>query len=213
MRRPPHSPRVLLTTLALALVAALPAALTAPEPAQARPQSPPRAPTGTTARLTRTADDLTLTVPPSRSAPGYRLQVTTGQLSFTTLRSGGTVLATASGDTGALRFRTAGTWHHATRVTGHAWKDGTLTLTADTTAPGATIEARVTPSADRYQLRWRVIGATPNGSAWPAICRPPVTGTAMERPRPRTAAPPPTSPGRWTAARSCTPPSARPPTT
>ncbi|MGA5581729.1 TIM-barrel domain-containing protein [Streptomyces thermodiastaticus] len=161
MRRPPHSPRVLLTTLALALVAALPAALTAPEPAQARPQSPPRAPTGTTARLTRTADDLTLTVPPSRSAPGYRLQVTTGQLSFTTLRSGGTVLATASGDTGALRFRTAGTWHHATRVTGHAWKDGTLTLTADTTAPGATIEARVTPSADRYQLRWRVIGATP----------------------------------------------------
>ncbi|WP_244217199.1 glycoside hydrolase family 31 protein, partial [Streptomyces carpinensis] len=107
------------------------------------------------------AGELTLTVPPSRTAPGYALHMTRDQLAFTTSRSGTTVLATAPGDAGALRFRTAGTWQHATRVTGWAWKGGVLTLTAATTAAGATVEARVTPSADRYQLDWQVDGAAP----------------------------------------------------
>ncbi|MEU6480893.1 glycoside hydrolase family 31 protein [Streptomyces sp. NPDC047017] len=152
MRRPSRRPRALLAALALAL--ALPATLTAQHRAEAAAAPSPQAP-----RLTTSADRLTLTVPRSRTAPGYQLQVTTGQLALTTRRSGSTVLATAPGDTGALRFRTAGTWQHATRVTHWTWRGGTLTLTAATTAPGATVEARLTPAADRYQLDWRVTGA------------------------------------------------------
>ncbi|MEU7379655.1 glycoside hydrolase family 31 protein [Streptomyces sp. NPDC042207] len=158
MRRPSRSPGVLLAVLGLVL--ALPVALTAPEPARARTL------TGTAAdrsapRLTHSADQLTLTVPADRTTPGYALRVTRNQLALTTSRSGGTVLATAGGDTGALRFRTAGTWRHATRVTDWTWKNGTLTLTAATTAPGVTVRAHVTPSADRYRLDWQVVGAAP----------------------------------------------------
>ncbi|WP_344048297.1 glycoside hydrolase family 31 protein [Streptomyces thermoalcalitolerans] len=132
-----------------------------PDPAQARARaeaSPaPRGP-----RLTPSADALTLTVPSEGTAPGYTLRVMTGQLSLMTSRSGGTVLATAGEDTGgALRFRAAGAWQHATRVTGWDWRNGVLTLTAATTLPGATVRARITPSADRYGLDWRVEGAVP----------------------------------------------------
>jgi alpha-glucosidase (family GH31 glycosyl hydrolase) len=143
---------VLLAALSLAL--ALPAGLGTPGRAEAASAS--RA-----AQLTRSTGELTLTVPPGRDTPGYALEVTTGQLSFTTRRTGATVLATAGGDTGALRFRTAGAWQYATQVTNWTWKKGILTLTADTTATGATVEARVTPSADRYQLDWQVKGTTP----------------------------------------------------
>ncbi|MFB9635085.1 glycoside hydrolase family 31 protein [Streptomyces spiralis] len=152
MRRPTRRPRVLLAALALAL--ALPVGLTAQNRAQAAPA--PR-----TAQLATSAAELTLTVPPDRTAPGYSLHVARDQLALTTRRSGTTVLATAPGDTGALRFRTAGTWQHATRVTDWSWKNGVLTLTAATTVPGATVQARVTPSADRYQLDWQVSGTTP----------------------------------------------------
>nr|WP_316740139.1 glycoside hydrolase family 31 protein [Streptomyces sp. MK7] len=143
---------MLLAALALAL--ALPVGLTAQNRAQAA--AAPRTP-----QLATSAAELTLTVPPSRTTPGYALHVATDQLALTTRRSGATVLATAPGDTGALRFRTAGAWQHATRVTGWSWKNGVLTLTAATTAPGATVRARVTASADRYQLDWQVGGTTP----------------------------------------------------
>ncbi|MEU6809713.1 glycoside hydrolase family 31 protein [Streptomyces sp. NPDC046831] len=136
---------------------ALPAVLTAPVQAAAAAPAAVRAP-----RVTASADGLTLTVPPSAGAPGYAVDVTTAQLRLTTSRSGAGVLATAGGGTGALRFRADGAWQHATRVTGWSWKDGVLALTADTTAAGATVRARVTPSADRYQLDWQVEGATPD---------------------------------------------------
>lgn len=152
MRRRSRRPRVLLAALALAL--ALPVGLSAQDRAEAAPAS--RAP-----RLTDSAGQLTLTVPRSRNAPGYTVQVATDRLALTTRRSGTTVLSTAPGDTGALRFRTAGTWQYATRVTDWSWRDGTLTLTAATTASGATVRASVTPAADRYQLDWQVTGTTP----------------------------------------------------
>ncbi|MGV9994025.1 glycoside hydrolase family 31 protein [Streptomyces sp. NPDC003374] len=156
MRRPLRSSRVLLAALCLAL--ALPVALTAPQRATAQPENPP-APHGP--RLTRSAAALTLTVPRGRGTPGYALRVTTGQLALVTLRSGATVLATAPAGTGALRFRAAGVWQYATRVTDWSWRDGTLTLSAATTLPGTTVEARLTPSADRYQLDWQVGGVVP----------------------------------------------------
>ncbi|SEO91700.1 glycoside hydrolase family 31 protein [Actinacidiphila rubida] len=101
-----------------------------------------------------------LTQPGSADAPGYRLDVATGQLALTTTRAGRTVLGTAPGDTGALRFRSGGQWQHATGVTGWSWHDGVLTLTADTTVAGATATARITPQADRYQLDWDVAGGS-----------------------------------------------------
>ncbi|MFI2640068.1 glycoside hydrolase family 31 protein [Streptomyces sp. NPDC018610] len=154
MRRPSRRSGVLLAALAL------PAALAA-TPKQAQAEATPAPHASRAPRLTTSAGELTLTVPPGSAGPGYRLRVTTGQLALTTRRSGTTVLGTPTDGTGALRFRTAGAWQHATRVTGWTWKNGTLTLTAATTTPGATVEARITPAADRYQLDWQVRGTAP----------------------------------------------------
>ncbi|MEU6404693.1 glycoside hydrolase family 31 protein [Streptomyces sp. NPDC046985] len=144
------------------MAAGLPLAATASQQARA---ATPAAPTQQAARpaprLAASADHLTLTVPPTSGAPGYALRVTRSQLSFTTSSSGATVLATATGGDGALRFRAGGAWRHATRVTRWSWQHGTLALTADTTVPGVTVEARVTPAADRYRLDWQVDGASP----------------------------------------------------
>ncbi|MDX2521190.1 glycoside hydrolase family 31 protein [Streptomyces stelliscabiei] len=114
-------------------------------------------------RVTETADGLTLSVPAAGKAPGYTVDVSTdGDLTLTTGRAGAPVLATAGGDTGGLRFRSGGAWQHATDVTAWSWKNGVLTLTADTTLDGAGIEARLTPAADRYQLDWNVEGVEPD---------------------------------------------------
>jgi hypothetical protein len=115
--------------------------------------------TGSTAHgphVSHSARTVTLDVPATRDAPGYTVSVPTGgQLALTTRRSGHTVLATAAD---ALRFEAGGTWQHATRLTGWSWHDGVLTLTADTTLAGARVEARLTPTPDRYQLDWNVKG-------------------------------------------------------
>ncbi|MGW3109133.1 TIM-barrel domain-containing protein [Streptomyces sp. NPDC001100] len=113
-------------------------------------------------KVARTAHAVTVSTPASAGAPGYTLDVATDELALTTRRAGKTVLATASGDTGALRFTGAdGTWQHATAVTGWTWRNGVLTVTADSTLDGATVEARITPGADRYQLDWDVHGGAP----------------------------------------------------
>ncbi|MGP4005116.1 TIM-barrel domain-containing protein [Streptomyces sp. 4N124] len=145
MRAHPRRLGVLLTA-ALTLTLAQPAqATTGPEPAPPGPA------------VTEGADTVTVSVPATRTSPGYSVEVTTaGTLTLTTERAGETVLATAGGDTGALRFRSGDEWQHATQVTDWSWRDGVLTLTADTTLAGATVEARLTPEADRYQLSWDV---------------------------------------------------------
>ncbi|CAM5250603.1 hypothetical protein SALBM311S_05071 [Streptomyces alboniger] len=113
-------------------------------------------------KVARSANAVTVSVPASVNTPGYTLDVATDELALTTRRAGKTVLATTSGDTGALRFTAAdGTWQHATGVTDWTWKNGVLTVTADSTLDGATVEARITPGADRYQLDWDVHGGTP----------------------------------------------------
>lgn len=107
-------------------------------------------------RVSQSAGAVTLDVPPGHDSPGYSVSVpTSGQLALITRRSGHTVLATGAD---ALRFRSGGTWQHATTLTGWSRRDGVLTLTADTTLAGARVEARLTPSADRYQLTWNVKG-------------------------------------------------------
>ncbi|MFD4871871.1 hypothetical protein ACFWOB_00675 [Streptomyces sp. NPDC058420] len=125
-----------------------------PSTAHGTPASTPVRPT-----LSASPAGLSLKVPPSSGSPGYSVTVPThGQLALTTRRSGHTVLATAAD---SLRFR-AGSgsgWQHATTLTGWNWHAGILTLTADTTLPGASVEARLTPTADRYQLDWDVKGA------------------------------------------------------
>lgn len=160
-------------------------------------------------KVTQSADGLTLSVPGTRNTPGYTVDIATDVLALTTERSGKTVLDTAGGDTGGLRFRSEETWEHATAVTDWTWRSGVLTLTADTTLDGATVKARLTPEADRYELDWDVEGGSPTNSASPTTCHRPATGTATARRRPRRAVPASTSPGRSTPARSTTRPSAR----
>ncbi|MFJ9379538.1 TIM-barrel domain-containing protein [Streptomyces sp. NPDC101455] len=130
--------------------------------------SPARAATAASAdtaagpRVTRTADAVALSVPATRSTPGYTVDVATDELALTTERAGKTLLATAGGDTGALRFRSGGTWQHATGLTDWSWKNGVLTLTAATTLNSTSVRARLTPEADRYQLDWEVQGGSPD---------------------------------------------------
>ena len=124
-----------------------------PSTAHGTPANTPVRPTVSTSPA-----GLSLKVPPSSGSPGYSVTVPThGQLTLTTRRSGRTVLATAAD---SLRFRagSSSAWQHATTLTGWRWHAGILTLTADTTLPGASVEARLTPTADRYQLDWDVKG-------------------------------------------------------
>ncbi|GLV77111.1 glycoside hydrolase [Streptomyces hygroscopicus subsp. hygroscopicus] len=111
--------------------------------------------------VTETPGAVSLTVRPTRTSPGYTVDVAKGEFTLTTRRAGRTVLESATGDTGGLRFRSGGTWQHATALTGWSFERGVLTLTADTTLDGATVEARLTPAADRYQLDWDVKGGSP----------------------------------------------------
>lgn len=161
-------------------------------------------------KVTRTANAVTVSLPASANTPGYTLDVATDELALTTRRAGKTVLATTSGDTGALRFATAdGTWQHATGVTDWTWKNGVLTVTADSTLDGATVEARITPEPTATSSTGTSEAAHRSSWVSPTTCRRPATGTATARPRPRRAGPAPTSPGRWTPARSTTRRSAR----
>ncbi|HEY4460009.1 MAG TPA: glycoside hydrolase family 31 protein [Pseudonocardiaceae bacterium] len=99
-----------------------------------------------------------VTVRPTATAPGYALDIATDSMTMTTRRAGHTVLATAGGTTGGLRFYADGAWQHATRLTGWTWQGGVLTLTAATTEADTTVQARITPRADRYALSWDVHG-------------------------------------------------------
>ncbi|GAA4610080.1 glycoside hydrolase family 31 protein [Actinoallomurus liliacearum] len=136
---------VSLATLTLGAFAAVPAAGAAPT---AGP------------RVTHDAHAVTLTVPASAGAPGYSVKVATGSLTITTRRGGHTVLATAGGTTGGLRFRSGGAWQRATKVTHWSWKNGVLRLDAATTRDGVTAEALITPKPDRYALSWNVKGGS-----------------------------------------------------
>ncbi|MFE0022261.1 TIM-barrel domain-containing protein [Amycolatopsis sp. NPDC059021] len=124
--------------------------LAVPSPAAAQP--------GPT--VTEAANAVEVQVARSAGAPGYTVSVTKDALRITTSRDGRTVLRSTGGDTGTLRFATGNTWQHATKVTGWTWRDGTLRITADTTAPGTTAELRLTPGADRYALAWDLHGGT-----------------------------------------------------
>ncbi|MET7476984.1 TIM-barrel domain-containing protein [Streptomyces sp. NPDC005648] len=148
--------------IAAALTAALLVAPVTASSAAAAASARPAAASIGAPKVTRTAHAVTVSVPASADAPGYTLDVATDQLALTTRRAGKTVLATASSDTGALRFTAAdGTWQHATAVTDWTWKNGVLTVTAESTLDGATVEARITPRADRYELDWDVHGGAP----------------------------------------------------
>ncbi|WP_249416445.1 glycoside hydrolase family 31 protein [Streptomyces sp. TS71-3] len=113
-------------------------------------------------KVTGTRGEISLTVPAGRSSPGYTVRVDREDFTLTTRRAGATVLKSATGDTGGLRFRSQGTWQHATKVTGWTFEGGVLTITAATTLDGATVQARLTPEADRYQLDWDVKGGGPD---------------------------------------------------
>lgn len=123
--------------------------------------SPAQAQASAGPRVTQGEDAVTVSVPAAGSSPGYTVEVATDALTVTTRRAGETVLETASGDTGGLRFKAGDRWHHATDVTDWSWEDGVLVLTADSTLADATVTARLTPRADRYQFQWDVEGGDP----------------------------------------------------
>nr|WP_229925101.1 glycoside hydrolase family 31 protein [Streptomyces sulfonofaciens] len=129
---------------------------------EARAEARGRADAAPDPKVTETPGTVSLSVPAGRTSPGYTVDVDKDAFLLTTRRAGATVLRSAAGDTGGLRFRSHGTWQHATGLTGWTFEGGVLTLTADTTLDGATVEARVTPEADRYALDWDVKGGSPD---------------------------------------------------
>lgn len=139
-------------------------ALTAPALGALVAVSPAQAAAGSAGgpRVTHDSHSVTVTVPASSGAPGYSVGIATASLTITTARRGRTVLATAGGDTGGLRFHASGAWQRATKVTGWTWKKGVLRLHAATTQNGVTVEALLTPKADRYALSWSVKGGSPD---------------------------------------------------
>ncbi|GAA1086631.1 hypothetical protein GCM10009577_04350 [Streptomyces javensis] len=154
--RRPRKPGRFGTLLAAVLALTLAPSVTDPLATAAR------ADTAAQPKVTHRADALTMSVPATEKAPGYTVDIATDELAVTTERAGEVVLSTADGGTGGLRFRSGGQWQHATEVTDWRWKDGVLTLTADTTLDGATVRARLTPTSDRYQLEWDVEGGSPD---------------------------------------------------
>ncbi|MGO4428799.1 glycoside hydrolase, partial [Streptomyces sp. MCAF7] len=129
MRTHPRRPRKT-RRFGTLLAAALALTLT---PSVADPlATPARADTADQPKVTHSADALTVSVPATKTTPGYTVDIATDALAVTTERAGETVLSTAGGDTGGLRFRSGGQWQHATEITDWAWQDGVLALTADT---------------------------------------------------------------------------------
>ena len=108
-------------------------------------------------RFAASRQALTVRVPASSGAPGYRLDIQRAPLRITTVRDGHTVLQTADA---AVGFTTAAGPGRATNVTDARWHDGVLDLTLATTVPGDTVSYRITPSADRYRVTWSVTGST-----------------------------------------------------
>ncbi len=104
---------------------------------------------------------VTVTVPASSGAPGYTVRIHRDPFRITTIRDGHVVLSTtgpAHPQFGPLAFSTSAGWRTATRVRSVQWNSGALTLTLATTAAGDTVMLRLTPSADRYRLKWSVRG-------------------------------------------------------
>ena len=197
----PHSRTATRTwLLAVAGVAALglaPALSTAGTATAAPARSAPAH--AATPRFAASGAELSLRVPGSAGAPGYRLDIQRSPLQITTVRDGHTVLRTANA---AVGFTTAAGPESATNVTDARWHDGVLDLTLATTAAGDTVNYRITPSADRYRVTWSVTGstrATQVSSHYDLASAGHWYGHGeAETPR---AARTPTSRGRWTPAR------------
>ena len=143
MSTTPHrrrtAPRTKRTALAVAgvMVAGLIPALAATGTAAAAPRAGRQQ-----GRLTASGPQLSLRVPATQGAPGYRLDIQRSPFQLTTVRGSHTVLATTDG---AIGFRTATGQASATAVTDARWHDGVLDLTLATTAPATRCDYRITP--------------------------------------------------------------------
>lgn len=102
---------------------------------------------------------MSLHVPGSAGAPGYRLDIQRSPFRITTVRDGRTVLQTSAA--GPAAFTTAAGPASATNVVDARWHDGSLDLALATTVAGDTVSYRITPSADRYRTTWSVTGDVP----------------------------------------------------
>ncbi|GAA1945259.1 glycoside hydrolase family 31 protein [Amycolatopsis minnesotensis] len=100
--------------------------------------------------LTRAPGSVTFSVPRTFGAPGYQLRIDTGRLGVTASRGGDPLLRTAPD---AFTFGGG----VATGVRSVTKQNGTLVAVAGSTT-GRTVTLRLTPKADRFDLRWSVDG-------------------------------------------------------
>lgn len=102
---------------------------------------------------------ISLSVPGGSSAPGYTVTIDRAPFGIATWRGGERVLSTESTNPAALEIRTAAGWAGTTTVRDARWQDGVLDLTVETTQSANPAHVRLTPTADRYQLRLSGAGA------------------------------------------------------
>jgi alpha-glucosidase (family GH31 glycosyl hydrolase) len=145
-------------TAGIISVTALSAALiSAPGPtAQASTDAP---------RVRETPSAVLLTVPATKAASGYKLQIDRSPFQLTTSRGDEVVLHTTGGSPSAVDFQTAAGLQRATDVRSTQWQDGVLTVNVATTAADQTLSVRIAPHADRYDLDLSVTGGAAPASA------------------------------------------------
>jgi alpha-glucosidase (family GH31 glycosyl hydrolase) len=155
---PRPRPGLLAITAALALTAAMVPAAYARTSAGPAPTVERSAAVEHGASVQHTADGVEVTVPASADGPGYSVEVSTSPFRISTVRGGETVLATAATGPSAFTVDTGSGPAGTTEVTDSTWDDGTLDLSVATDQAGTSLEVRITPAADRYDVRTSVVG-------------------------------------------------------
>jgi alpha-glucosidase (family GH31 glycosyl hydrolase) len=102
---------------------------------------------------------ISLGVPGGSGAPGYTIKIDRDPFAVSTWRGGQRVLATSAGSPPAAEILTAAGWAGTTTVRDAQWQDGVLDLIVDTSQAANPAHVRLTPTADRYQLRLFGAGA------------------------------------------------------
>ena len=89
---------------------------------------------------------------------GYEVRLDRAPFAITTERHRATVLRTAAGDEGGLRFEAGGSVQRATELRSARWDGTVLHAELATTSAAHRIALDLRPQRDRYALTWSVVG-------------------------------------------------------
>ncbi len=109
--------------------------------------------------LAETPNSVKLTAAKTKGSPGYEVVISRSPFQITTKSHHRVVLQTTATDPAAFDFRVPSGTVKTTELNDITWHNGVLTLDVATDDPGYTLEVRLHPKADRYDLSGTVQGA------------------------------------------------------